>query len=1042
MYKKQLLKLFFCSLFLLVSTWTIAQSISVTGKVTDEKGQSLPGVTITIKNGKTGTNSDINGKYTLNARSSDVLVFSMVGFLNKEVPVNNQSVINVQLSEDNRMLNEVVVVGYGTQKRKDITGSVATVKANDFKDQPIDDPISALQGRIAGVNVVESSGQPGATPSIVIRGISSLSQPIPLYIVDGVRIPDITNLNMQDIASIDVLKDAAAASIYGSAAAGGVLLITTKKGTVGAPPTINFSARYGVTQPKLVNDLLNTPQFVQLQNLVNPTFFTGKTQTDTLANVNWENVLYRNAVEQNYNLSVAGATPKLNYLFSVYDNNQTGSFIENSSGIAGIRINTDYKLASFITIGEEIGLSQRKTSPISPNVSLDNAPFRTQPIIPVFNADDTYGTEPLGYSIQFSGPNPYGAVNTATLTAYTNNVQANVYADIKLPLHLDFRSTFGYTYNAFTEDWFQNAFNAPGAQTYNTLTENYAEYNQLLANYVLSYNQSFGKHNISAVAGFEQITGASNNLYTSMGSIGQNGYTYIPTSSSAGQTTLSGGNDPNALIQSLFARVNYNFNERYFLSASIRQDANYTEFGPDKVKGVFPGVSGGWNISDEDFFQSAKNIFNSLKLRASYGSLGNSNIPPYSYSSVYNQNQLSSGISGGAQGFAPGQAYQIANTLTKLANPDVHWETVTETNIGLDGEALNGRLYFTAEWYNKNTNGMLYPLPLPTSSGFIQPYYANVGVVNNRGFDFSAGYRDKVGKLGYDVSVNAGFNKNNVVSLSGTATGVIYDGYNWYNNGNTGYNQMANQTITESKAGLPFGTFYGYKVLGIFQTNAQAAGQVVNGNVAQAGDLDFQNLHPGQPITSADDQAIGNPNPKLVYGINIHLNYEGFDLGLLFNGVQGVQLFDGTEAYEESLFSDGNTTTKVFNDSFLGSNGLTSQPRLLGTTSNGSTGLDPNTNYSSVNSYFVQNGSYLKLKNLQLGYTFSGSVLQRLSVKKLRVFVMANNVFTITKYTGLDPELGSAYTTSGYGSATTNGIDTPTNYPQTKIYSAGLDLTF
>jgi TonB-linked SusC/RagA family outer membrane protein len=1042
MYKKQLLKLFFCSLFLLVSTWTMAQSISVSGRVTDGKGQSLPGVTITIKNGKTGTNSDINGKYTLNARSSDVLVFSMVGYLNKEVPVNNQSVINVQLSEDNRLLNEVVVVGYGTQKRKDITGSVATVKASDFKDQPIDDPISALQGRIAGVNVVESSGQPGATPSIVIRGISSLSQPIPLYIVDGVRIPDITNLNMQDIASIDVLKDAAAASIYGSAAAGGVLLITTKKGTVGAPPTINFSARYGVTQPKLVNDLLNTPQFVQLQNLVNPAFFTGKTQTDTLANVNWENVLYRNAVEQNYNLSVAGATPKLNYLFSAYDNNQTGSFIENSSGIAGIRVNTDYKLTSFITIGEEIGLSQRKTTPISPNVSLDNAPFRTQPIIPVYNANGSYGTEPLGYSIQFSGPNPYGAVNTATLTAYTNNVQANVYADIKLPFHFDFRSTFGYTYNAFTEDWFQNAFNAPGAQTYNTLTENYAEYNQLLANYVLSYNQSFGKHNISAIAGFEQITGASNNLYTSMGSIGQNGYTYIPTSSSAGQTTLSGGNDPNALIQSLFARVNYNFNERYFISASIRQDANYTEFGPDKVKGIFPGISGGWNISDEDFFASAKNIFNSLKLRASYGSLGNSNIPPYSYSSVYNQNQLSSGISGGAQGFAPGQAYQISNTLTKLANPDVHWETVTETNIGLDGEALNGRLYFTAEWYNKNTNGMLYPLPLPTSSGFIQPYYANVGVVNNRGFDFSAGYRDKVGKLGYDVSVNAGFNKNNVVSLSGTATGVIYDGYNWYNNGNTGYNQMANQTITESKAGLPFGTFYGYKVIGIFQTNAQAAGQVVNGNVAQAGDLEFQNLHPGSPITSADDQPIGNPNPKLVYGINIHLNYEGFDLGLLFNGVQGVQLFDGTEAYEESLFSDGNTTTKVFNDSFLGSNGLTSQPRLLGTTSNGSTGLDPNSNYSSVNSYFVQNGSYLKLKNLQFGYTFSGSILQCLSVKKLRVFVMANNVFTITKYKGLDPELGSAYTTSGYGSATTNGIDTPTNYPQTKIYSAGLDLTF
>ncbi len=1041
MYKKQLLRLIFCSLFLLLSSWAMAQTITVTGKVTDEKGQTLPGVTVTIKNGKTGTNSDINGKYVLNAKGSDILVFSMIGFLRQEVPVNNQAVVNVQMAVDQQLLNEVVVIGYGTQKRKDITGSVATVKADDFKDQPIDDPISALQGRIAGVNIVESSGQPGVTPSITIRGLESLDQPAPLYIVDGVRVPDITNLNMQDIASIDVLKDAASAAIYGSAAAGGVLLITTKKGVVGAPPTISFSARYGVTKPKLVNDMLNSSQFVQLQDLVNPAFFTGKTQTDTLPNVNWESVLYRNAIEQNYNLSVVGATPKVNYLFSAYDNDQTGSFIKNSSQIAGIRANADYKLGDFITVGEEIGLSQRKTLPIL--VDLHNAPFRTQPIIPIYNKNGTYGNDPLGYNISFSGPNPYGAVNTETSTDYTNNVQANVYADIKLPFHLDFRSTFGYTYNAYTRDYFQDSYSFGAvALGNNTLYENYVEYNQLLSNYVLSYNQSFGKHNISAVAGFEQITGTNNNLYTSMGSIGLNGYTYIPTSASGGQTALSGGNDPNNLIKSEFARVNYNFNERYFLSASIRQDANFTEFGPDKVRGVFPGASAGWNISDEDFFQAAKKIFNSLKLRGSYGSLGNSAIPPYTYSANYAQNNLSSGISGGAQGFGTGQPFQIANTLTKLANPDVHWETVHETNIGLDGEALNGSLYFSAEWYNKNTDGMLYPLPLPTSSGFTQPYYANVGTVNNRGFDFSAGYRNRAGKLGYDVSVNAGFNKNNVVSLSGTATGVIYDGYNFYNNGDAGFNIMSNQTITETKAGLPFGSFYGYKVLGIFQTDAAAAGQKVNGNVAQAGDLQFQDVNHDGVIDQNDKQVIGNPNPKLIYGINIHLNYEGFDLGLLFNGVQGVQLFDGVEAYEQSLFQDGNSTTKVFNDSFLGSNGLTSQPRLLGTGSGGSQSLDPNTNYSSVNSYFVQNGSYLKLKNLQLGYTFSGSILQRLSIKKARLFVMANNVFTITKYKGLDPELGSAYTPSGYGAVTSQGIDAVTNYPQTKIVSAGLDLTF
>ena len=731
----------------------------------------------------------------------------------------------------------------------------------------------------------------------------------------------------------------------------------------------------------------------------------------------------------------------INYLVSGYDNDQRGSFIKNQSNIAGIRANSDIKLSKFLTIGEELAFSQRNTDPIL--VDLHNAPFRTQPIIPIFNPDGSYGSDPKGYSISFQGPNPYGAVNTATAQEYTSNLQANVYADIKLPLHLDFKSTFGYTYNVFTEDYFQDSYNFGAvALGNNTLYKNYVEYNQLLANYVLSYNQSFGKHNISAIAGYEQITGSSDNIFSSEGSVAINGYTYVPTSASGTELGLTGTFDPNELIKSQFARVNYNFGELYFLSASIRRDANFTEFGPNDAHGTFPGASAGWNISDEKFFGGAKNIFNSLKLRGSYGSLGNSNITPYSYAANYAQNQLSSGVSGGTQGFGVGQPFQVANTLTKLANPDVHWETVDEANIALDGEALNGHLDFTIEWYNKNTKGLLYPLPLPTSSGFTTPYIANVGTVNNKGFDFSAGYHNKAGKLTYDVSVNAGFNKNKVTSLSGTATGVFYDGYNYYNNGDAQFNISSNQTITETKAGLPFGSFYGYKVIGIFQTDAQAAGQTVNGNKAQAGDLEFADLNHDGVINQDDREVIGNPNPKLVYGINIHLGYQGFDLAMLFNGVQGVQLYDGVEAYEQSLFSDGNTTTQVFKDSYLGSNGLTSQPRLLGTAANGSQALDPNTNYSSVNSYFVQNGSYLKLKNLQLGYTFAGNLLQKISIKSLRVFVSTNNVFTITKYKGLDPELGSSYTGTGFGTVTTQGIDAVTDYPQVKIYTAGIDATF
>jgi len=1041
MYKKQLLKLLFCPLLLLMSFSAFAQRTSVSGKVTDEKGNPFPGVTITIKGSSNGTNSDVNGKYTITVKGTDVLVFSSVGYARQEIAVNNSTTINITLQPENAQLDEVVVVGYGTQKRKDLTGSIASVKGDVFKDQPITNPIEGLEGRIAGVNVITASAAPDAVPQIIIRGVASFYQPNPLYIVDGVRQADLNNVNPQDIVSIDIAKDAASAAIYGSAAAGGVILITTKKGSgIGSPPQINFSARYGITKPKLVQ-LLDRDDFIKLQNLVNPTFFAGATKTDTLANTNWIDLLYRNGTEQNYNLSVSGASDNVNYLASGFYNQQTGIFIKNYSNIGGARINTDYKLSKFLTIGEQIDVSQRITSPlVGAEADLHNAPFRTQPIIPIHNPDGGWGTEPPGYKIAFGGPNPLGAVNSAGAQDVKNNFQGNAYAALKLPFHLDFKTTLGYSYYLQTTDFFQNSYSfGPVASSTNGLSKSYAQSSQLLTNYVLSYNQSFGKHNINALVGYEQIVDKTNNVYSTMSSIGLPGYSYVPTSAST--LGLTGTYDPQGLIQSQFARVNYNYNERYFLSASIRQDANYDVFGPNKQKGIFPAASVGWTISEEPFFQKILPSINSLKLRGSYGQLGNSNVPPYSFTSSYSQFQAATGATGGAQGFAPGQPFQIANTLTGIPNPNLHWETITETDLGLDGEALHGSLYFTAEVYNKKTSDLIYQLPLSASSGFSQPYITNIGDVDNKGFELLAGYRNKIGKLGFDISGNLSYNKNNVTKLSGAATDAVYGGYNYYSLGNTSFSQMPNEQLTITKVGLPFGTFYGYKVLGIFKDQADAQKQIVNGHKADVGDLEYQDLNGDGKIDQNDRQAIGNPNPKFVYGFNIRLNYAGFDLAALFNGVAGVQLFNGVKAYEQSLFQDGNTTSQVFNDSFLGSNGLTSQPRLLSPVTGGGNALDQNQNYSSVNSYFVESGAYLKLKNLQLGYTFSNNTLKQVSIKSLRVFVMANNVFTITKYKGLDPELGSAFTTGGTVSPTTQGIDAVTNYPQARIFSAGVDVS-
>jgi TonB-linked SusC/RagA family outer membrane protein len=1049
MYKKQLLKkLLLCPILILFCCTAMAQNIAVTGKVTDEKGLPLPGVTVAVKGTTKGTNADTNGSFTITVSSKDVLVFSMIGYTRQEESVGSRTVINVQLTAEQQSLNEVVVVGYGTQKRRDLTGSVGSVKGEVFKDQPITNPTDALQGRIAGVNIVKSSGAPDAAPSIIIRGVSSLNQPAPLYIVDGVRVPDGNNINVQDIATIDVLKDASSAAIYGAAAAGGVIVITTKKGSGGSgTPLVNFSARYGITKPKLVH-LLDKNDFIKLENMVNPTAFqnadgTPKAGLDTLANTDWVKALYSSAYEQNYNLSILGATPTVNYLVSGFYNRQKGIYINNYSNIGGARVNTDYKLAKWLKFGEQLAISQRKTAPpVGTEAQLHNAPFRTLPIIPVTDRFGNYGTVQQGYGnvSLFGGPNPVGSAANANALNYKNNLQSNVYADIILPYGFDLRTNVSYNYYQENQDYYQNAFViGQTSSSTNSLTKTFIQSTQFLANEVLSWNHSYGKSNFSAIAGYEEIQNKYNNVVAAESSIGLPGYSFIQTSAS--NLSIQGKNDANGLIKSKFARLNYNFNSRYYLSGSIRQDANYTVFGPDKQKGTFRAGSAGWNISEEDFFKPLLPVINNLKLRGSYGELGNSTINQYLYNLTYNQFQATNGIASGAQNFSPGGPLIIATSANGIANPDLHWETVKETSIGIDGEALHGSIYYTVEYYNKNTDGMLYNLTLPLSSGFTAPFLANVGKVNNKGWDVLLGYRHTGKDFSYDLSVNGGFNKNNVVSLSGAATDAIYDGYNYYSYGDAGFNPMSNQNLTITKAGLPFGSFYGLKSTGIFQTDAQAAASPQKAT-AHAGDLIYEDYNHDGKIDNNDRQVIGNPNPKLVYGISAKFSYKGIDVALLFNGIAGVDLFNGVKAYEQFPFADGNTTSQVFNDSFLGSNGLTNQPRLGVKNPDGSFTLDPNKNYQTVSSYFVENGSYLKLKNAQLGYSFSTGLLQKIKIRSARVFVMGNNLFTITGYKGLDPELGSAASPLGYSGATTRGVDAVSQYPQTRIYSVGLDVNF
>ncbi len=1030
-------------LFFQQTGWSQTKSIS--GLVTSESGTPLEGASVTAKGDRAAITTDARGMFSITVpTATNVLTISFVGYENKDVTLGGQSHIQVALVPSNSVLNTVVVVGYGTQRRKDLTGSVSSVKGELFKDQPITNATEGLQGRIAGVNIVKSSGAPDATPSIIIRGLASLNQPQPLYIVDGVRVNDVSNVNVQDIETIDVLKDAAAASIYGAAAAGGVVLITTKKGT-STTPVINYNMRYGVTTPK-VGELLDKDGYIALQNIINNGRFANTGGLDTLANTNWVDETFDNATEQNHNISLSGSTPVVNYLLSGFYNKQEGVARHNYSNIGGARLNLDFKLGKIFKVGEELAVSKRKTSApqnVGVEAQLHNAPFRTLPIIPVYNKDGTYGTLPGGYpGLAFGGTHPVGAVDNASVENFKNNLQANVYGEVKLPYGFSFRTNVGYSYYNELQNYYQNSFSIGGVgSTSNSLNKLNIESQSLLTNYLLSFNRSFGAHHVNAVGGFEQIVSKYNYNNVSATNVSPAAgwkYSFIPTATTA--YTLTSFTDKNGLIKSVFGRVNYNYAGKYYLSGSIRQDANFTVFGPNRQRGVFPAVSAGWTISEESFMKKVE-LINTLKFRASYGELGNSNIAPYSFLSVYQPfASLGNGSAGGAN-FSPGGTIIPGVTYSAIPNPDLHWETIREANFALDGEMLNRRLYFTIEYYNKTTDDMLYALPMAPSAGIAAPYLTNIGSVRNTGVELTLGYRNQDHAFKYDLTFTGGWNKNEVTKLTTETTSELLDGYNYYNNGDVAFQMMPNQTITTTRKGLPFGSFYGYKVLGIFQTDEEAASQKVNGNVAHAGDLHFEDVDKSGTITDADRQVIGNPNPKFVYGFSGRLNYKNFDLQFLFNGVAGVDLFNGVKAYEMRPFQDGNTSPKVWNDSYLNGNGLTDQPRLGIANTNGTFTMDPNGNYSSVNSYFVEKGDYLKLKNLQIGYNIPPSLLQKIHLKGARVFIMGNNLLTITKYSGLDPELGASFSPSGYSGVTARGIDVVSQYPQTKIYSFGIDIT-
>lgn len=994
---------------------------AVRGIITDDTSSPLPGVNVLEKGTTNGTVTDASGQYSLNvANENAVLVFSYIGFVSEEVSVNNQSTVDVSLTPDIETLSEVVIVGYGQQKRADLTGAVASVKASDVHNLPTRSLSEAIQGRVAGVTVTKGEGAPGAGSDIVIRGAGSINGMAPLFIVDGVRMGTGFNFNMQDVESIEVLKDASAAAIYGSQAAGGVILVTTKRGTKDKM-TINFNSYAGVRTPINLYNLLDRDDFVAAKAAFGTDVSTWG-DISTLPDTDWVDELFSNGSDQSYSLSISGGSTNANYYLSSSYQREDGIRLDSWAKRVSVRFNSDYQLHKNLKIGETLYAWKSIVNPASGG----EIPFRSVPTMNVYdrtNPAGGWGKTPS----YFAGPNPVGneLIHHREDEAY--GLEGNVYAEWKIFKDLSVRGTLGTAfigrnYSQYGKTEFTEAFDFGAVKNSNaTLDRHLWNGENYTANVVATYTKNVGLHNFKVMGGYEMyrqdfdyVGGFASGFSTPYAE------SFNLNNNLSSQRVVGGEVQAQRLL-SQFGRIDYSYNDRYLLTANVRHDGN-DKFAPKNRWGWFPSVSAAWKLSEESFMSNVEFVSN-LKLRAGYGVLGNDgNINAFTYQGSYGSQIIT--------GLPDGQRVLGWGLNPQLPNDQIKWEEVSTLDIGLEAGLFENRLNVTLDYYERKTKDMIYQLRVPRSAGLGDYVPANIGQMDNKGLEVTIDYRGQLGELKYQVGFNSSFNVNKVVALDGEENVPIEDG-------SAGADVQG--PVSRTAVDNSIGRFYGYVVEGIYQTDQQVAERGVTQTGAGAGDLIYKDVNNDGTIDENDRTYIGNPWPKMSYGISASLGWKGFDLSVLFNGVQGVDVYNGAKYFTQFLKGDYNTTSDIFNASFFDGNGLTSQPRVGFTDGGGNYVRDPNGNYTKVSSYYVEDGSYLKLRNIQLGYTFPKTMSSRVGLANARLYFMAQNVFTITSYSGMDPEVVGNGARAG---TTARGIDTFSSYPRTRLFSIGVDLTF
>ena len=986
------------------------QAKTVTGTVTDVSGEPIIGANIRIKGTTTGTITDIDGNFSIEAEPQSVIEVSYIGYLTQETVINNQKSIRFLLKEDTKTLDEVVVIGYGVQKKADLTGSVANINTEKLNTQSNANIGQALQGKIAGVDIVSQGGAPGSGTRIMVRGIGTLNNASPLYIVDGMYMNSIDHINPNDIASIDVLKDASSAAIYGSRAANGVIIVTTKEGSnTEGKPIIDLSVNLGISTASKFLDMLDAKGWAEVTTIARQAI--GKPALDMatdLANKpdnDWQDIMFRPALMQNYNLAVKGGGKYSTYYTGLGYFNQDGIVKGTNYQRYNIQSKNDYKRGIF-SAGTNLIISFSHDKPLHQELRGGMIGTILQSVPTLEKYDDTreggYGGT---YGDVVNIPHPLAIIDDNIMDRYNENVKifANLYAQIELFKGLKYKLNLTPDFSFERYKNYLNKYDfGLATNSITQLTERQRRRRNILVENLLTFDRTFGEHKISALAGYTYQDSRVRHIQAYGEGLPQG----LEEIDAATTNRSNEGNSWRSVLTSILGRVFYSYQNKYLFTATIRRDGS-SKFGKNNRYGYFPSFSLGWNVAEEKFMENV-HWLDQLKLRGGYGVLGNQEIDNYQYSST-----ITTGIN-----YPDGNGGLLQGAFPKnFANPDIKWEETAMTNVGIDFMAFNNRLSLTADYYVKNTKDILLTVPIPISSGGANDPIRNAGKIRNNGFEFNLGWMDQPNPdISYGINLIGSFNKNKVIAM-GSESGSIKGG-------------STNQNITtsETKAGYPIGGYWLISTAGYFNSQEEVDAYAKDGKkiqpAAEPGDIKFVDANNDGVINDDDRVFQGSPFPDFTFALNGNMRYKNFDLSIGLQGVLGNKIYNATRQTLEDVTKGSNFLASCL-DYWTPENKNASHPRL--------TWDDPNRNTRAESDRYLENGSYLRLRSVQLGYTFPQTWFKG-AIQHARVYINAENLFTITSYSGYSPDVNA-------DNANYRGFDNFI-YPTNRTFMLGLNVTF